>query len=474
MARRRGVQEFQPSPDDPPLPKGIKGTLIAFEVTNFRWLFAGRATSNLARQMRVFLRAWMVLELTDSPFLMGVVVSSLAWPMLVVPFVGGVMADRMDRKKLLQWTETLLTVLWTATALTVFLGAFEVGPTWFRVQWWHFIITSFISGVIQSIGRPGHQAMIGSIMDNRRMSSGVALDSIADTWPRVAGPSIAALAIYFVGGDWHTWGPWLFGLTAAGQLFTAFTIFVMKWEPGMDVSKTRQRRGGSWSDFTEGLKLIKSHPVLLSLVGMGFAFMLFAGGAAFLLPVFARDVMGLGKEGGAAAFGVLSTAQTIGSSIGALIIVGLVNFSNKGRLLLVAGVIHAVSVIAFSQSTILMLSVALIVTNSMTGVFFRTTQRMLLQHIAPNEMRGRVMAMDVFQQGLSPIGVLIWGAIAEVMQGRYGLAQGTQVTWLLGGVMYAVIVVAFFTFVPALRNFRMGGATPAKAASGSPGPGVSP
>ncbi|GEM_PF-780746 len=453
MARDPGPPPAQTADDDAP-PKGILGVLIAFEVTNFRWLFAGRAASNMARQMRVFLRAWMVLELTDSPFLMGLVASSLSWPMLVLPFVGGVMADRMDRKKLLQWTEGLLTVLWAATALTVFLGAWEVGPTWFRVQWWHFIITSFISGVIQSIGRPGHQAMIGSVLDNRRMSSGVALDSIADTWPRVAGPAIAALAIYIVGGDWHTWAPWLFGLTSAGQLFTAITIFVMKWEPGMDVSKTRQRRGGGWSDFTEGLRLVKSQPVLLSLMGMGFAFMLFAGGAAFLLPVFAKYVMGLGEAGGAAAFGLFSTAQTVGSSLGALIIVALANAPGRGRLLLIMGLIHAVSVAIFSQSTILMLSISLIVVNSLTGVFFRTTQRMMLQKLAPNEARGRIMGMDVFQQGLSPIGVLIWGAIAQVLQGRYGLAEGTQITWLLSGIMYAVILIAFFATVPALRRYK--------------------
>jgi hypothetical protein len=353
------------------------------------------------------------------------------------------------------------------------MAAFDFGPTLLRVQWWHFIITSFLSGVIQSIGRPGHQAMIGSVMDRRRLPSAVALDSIADTWPRVAGPAVAAVAIAIVGGSWERWGPWLFTLTSLGQLLTFITILMMKWQPGMNVSRQRERRS-AWRDFLDGLKLIKSQPVLLSLVGMGFAFMLFAGGAAFLLPVFARDVMGLGQDKGAAAFGLLSTAQTVGSSIGALVIVSLVNVSNRGRLLLVAGVIHAFSVVAFSQSTILVLSVALIATNSMTGVFFRTSQRMLLQHIAPNEMRGRVMAMDVFQQGLSPIGVLIWGVIAELMQGRYGLAEGTQVTWLLGGVMYGVIIVVFFTFVPALRSFRIGETTPAPAASGSPAPGGSP
>src|SRR5688572_9493065 len=199
MSRRRPVE--LPADDDDGQNRGWRDSLSAFQIANFRLLFAGRVTSNLARSMRVFLRAWMVLELTDSPLLMGVVVSSLSWPMLVLPFVGGVMADRMDRKKLLQYTETMLTILWAAVALTVFMGAMEFGPEFLRVQWWHFIITSFLSRVIQSIGRPGHQAMIGSVVDKERMGSAVALDSISDTWPRLAGPSIGALAIWLVGGE---------------------------------------------------------------------------------------------------------------------------------------------------------------------------------------------------------------------------------------------------------------------------------
>lgn len=449
----------EPPVDETPLPPGLRGTLSAFQVTNFRWLFASRVTSNMARSMRVFLRAWMVLELTDSPLLMGIVVSSLSWPMLVLPFVGGVMADRVDRKRLLQWTESLLTVLWFTVALTILFGAFQIGPEFLRVQWWHFILSSFASGVIQSIGRPGHQAMIGSIMDARRLPSAVALDAISDTWPRIAGPGIAAVAIALVGGTWQHWGPWLFMLTSLFQLFTAAAIFAMKWEAGMNVATLRARTG-AWRDFIAGLVLIRGNPVLLSLVGLGFSYMLFAGGASFLLPVFARDVIG----GGAAVFGLLSTSQTVGSSLGAGANVLLVQFSNRGKLLFGVGLANAVAIAAFSQSTILIVSVMLIAACSMTSVFFRTSQRMLLQRFAPNEARGRVMAMDVFQQGLSPIGVLIWGAIAQQFQSAYGTAQGTQLTWLLGGVLYATVIIVFFSLVPALRNFKIAEMTQAASA----------
>ncbi len=434
----------------------FREALAAFESRNFRILFTGRLTSNMARSMRVFLRSWLTLELTNSPFLMGVVASSLSWPMLVVPFIGGVLADRVNRKTLLLWTEGLLTVLWAFTAMCVMFGAWEIGPTPLRIQWWHFTITSFLSGVIQSIGRPGHQAMVGSVVDRKRLAGAVALDSVSDTWPRVGGPAIAAVAIAALGGDWHTWGPWLFGLTSLGQGLTFITILMLKWEPNMEVAKKRTKDNEQpiWKDFTEGIKILKGHQVLGALVLLGLSFHLLAGGAQFLLPVFARDVLGGGGENGAVIQGVLNTSSTIGNSIGALVIVFLATFRNRGLLLLGVALLHSVSVIVFSQSTILALSVGLTMVNTMTSMFFRTTQRVLMQMSAPDDMRGRVMSLDVVQNGLNPIGVLIWGSIAQVLQGKYGLAEGTQMTWLIGGIMYGIIAIVFFAFVPNLRKFK--------------------
>ena len=77
-----------------------------------------------------------------------------------------------------------------------------------------------------------------------------------------------------------------------------------------------------------------------------------------------------------------------------------------------------------------------------------------MQMLAPDHLRGRVMSLDVFQQGLSPFGILIWGIIAEFMRAQYGLAQGTQNTWLIGGILYGVITLLFFIFMPALRRFQ--------------------
>ena len=117
----------------------IRGMFTALEVPNYRLLFAGRLTSNSGRTMRVFARAIWVFEATGSPLRMGIAVSALSWPMLFMPLIGGIVADRVDRKTLLLWTEGLLVILWAAVALFISLGSF---------QWWYFIITAVASGTI--------------------------------------------------------------------------------------------------------------------------------------------------------------------------------------------------------------------------------------------------------------------------------------------------------------------------------------
>ena len=429
------------------------GRLAAFQIANFRLLFAGRVTSNLARQLRVVLRGWMALELTNSPFLMALVVSSLSWPMVFMPFIGGVLADRVDRKKILKWTESLLTLLWAFVAMLVFFGAYQIGPSYLRIEWWHFIVTSVVSGIIQSIGRPGHQAMLGSVVDEKRLSSAIALDAVSDTWPRVGGPGLAAPVILLIGGTWHSWAPLLFTVSAIGQFFSVITIFLLRWEPRMDVSKTRQV-GSPWEDFVEGMQFIKGNGVLLALVGLGLAFMLFSGGAMFLLPIFARDVLRLGSEQGAAGYFGFQLIQTLGASIGAGLLVMLALFRRRGLLLMGMAAGHAVCMILFSQSTIFMLSAFLILGNSVTQVGFRTIRRMAMQALAPDEMRGRIMSMDVFLQGLGFIGALVWGSIAQLMTNEFGLARGAQHTLLLGATLYGLVTIIFFIFVPILRRFR--------------------
>jgi len=365
----------------------------------------------MARQMRVFLRAWIVWDTSGSPLLMGIVVSSLSWPMLFMPFVGGWLADKIDRRRLLKITESLLVVLWAVVAAMVYFQ---------YIVWWHFVISSVLSGIIQSIGRPTHQAILGSIVDKRRLPNAVALDNIADSWPRVGGPLIGALLISVIGTGW---------------LF--------------------------WMTFLEGFKYIWHEKVLLGLVSLGVVFAMIGGAAGFLMPIFADAILGVGASG----LGLLMTAQTIGASIGAFLVLILARFGRRGYLLMVVALLNSMVVVAFSRSEVLLISMVFVVGMGMGQVMFRTMRLVMLQILTPDDLRGRVTSFQTVIQGMMWIGVLIMGSIAELL-GRNGgvdlgfirlggdIASGAADTVLIGGILYGIVSLIFFILFPALRRFK--------------------
>ncbi len=394
--------------------------------------------------MRAFLRAGMVWHASGSPLLMGIVVSSLSWPMLFMPFVGGWLADKVDRRRLLKITESLLVVLWAVVAALVY---FQL------IVWWHFIISSVLSGIIQSIGRPTHQAILGSIVDKRRLANAVALDNIADSWPRVGGPLIGALLIGVIGTGW------LFWMTSLGQLFTAITIFMLDWDP--EEQRARQRRQGHSGSFLEGFRYVWHEKVLLGLVSLGVVFAMIGGAAGFLMPIFADAILGVGASG----LGLLMTAQTIGASIGAFLVLMLARFGRRGYLLMVVALLNSLIIIAFSRSEVLLISMVFVVGMGMGQVMFRTMRLVMLQTMTPDDLRGRVTSFQTVIQGLMWIGVLIMGSVAELLSRSGGLnlgfirlggdiASGTADTVLIGGILYGIVSLLFFMLFPALRRFR--------------------
>ncbi|MBI4198173.1 MAG: MFS transporter [Chloroflexi bacterium] len=406
--------------------KGLKASALQvvspLKERNFAFLMAGRVTSNMGRNMRVFARAWLVLELTNSPFLLGLVTSSLSWPMLFMPFVGGILADRIDRRKLVLYTEFALVVLWGVTSLIITLG-------W--IQWWHLMVTSVMSGVIQSIGRPGHHAMVGSVVTKEQLASAAAIDSAADHWPRAIGLLIATLLIVSIGTEG------LFWMTAALQLVTGITLLFLKWKPQEVEARKRSVRGNA----LEGLSYVKNEPVILGVVLVAASASIFSG-AGFLMPIFARDILGVGAQG----LGTLMLASTLGVSIGSAGVMILANFHRRGMVLVMGSLLAIAFSLGFAVSTVFYLSIALIFFMGLFQTVRSTTVEIVLQLLAPNEMRGRVMSLRVSIQGLSWIGVLMLGALAEVV--------GAVNTMLIGASVSGMVAVVIFIVMPQIRRFR--------------------
>ena len=405
--------------------------VAAFEHHNFRLLWVGRFSSNIGRMLRVFLRGWMVWQLTGSPLLMGVVVSSITWPMLFMPFIGGVVADRMDRRKLLIITETLLVILWAVVSLLLSLG---------MIEWWHFIFSSVVSGVIQSFGRPGHLAMVADVVDKETLPNAVALDTAAQTWPGAVGPAIGVLLIPVIGVAGGFW------LTTVTQLITVVTILKLDWTVK---DRSGETQTSASSSFLEGFRHVRGEPVLLGLLTLGICSALFAQSYSFLLPVFADEILGLGGDTrGVQGLGVLLTGSAIGASIGSVIAVALSNFQRRGWLLLVAVMLFSLLIMAFSRSELFWLSFVLLFVMRIMGTVTQTTYMTAMQLLAPDHLRARVLSLRVFTMGLSPFGVLIMGTLAEPS------LLGVPNSVLLGGAVYGVVSLILFASMPTLRHFR--------------------
>ena len=390
---------------------------------NFALLMGGRFSSNMGRSMRVFARAWLVLELTNSPFLLGVVTASLSWPMLFMPFLGGVLADRIDRRKLLIYTEFALVLLWTAVAIDVTAG---------YIQWWHLMISAILSGMIQSIGRPGHQAMLGTVVSKEELPTAVAIDSAADHWPRAVGLLLATVFIGTIGTGGVFW------ITAVSQLMTGITILLFKWEKQSIEAAKKSIRG----NLLEGLKYVRGEPLILGLVLIAATASLFGGAIQFLMPFFARDILDVGVQG----LGILMLFSTVGVSLGSLAIVTLSNMPRRGLLLLGAVVMGTLFRIGFSQSEIFFLSLGFVFGIGIVQTINRTFIQMILQMLAPDQLRGRVMGLQVSIQGLSWMGVLALGALAEFV--------GAATTVVIGASVSGLVAVGIFVAMPQLRRFK--------------------
>ncbi len=396
----------------------------ALSVPNYRLLFVGRLTSNSGRTMRVFARAIWVFEATGSPLRMGIAVSALSWPMLFMPLIGGVVADRVDRRTLLLWTEGLLVLLWAVVALIISLGMFE---------WWYFIITAVLSGTIQSFGRAGLQAMIGSIVDKEKLGNAVALDSISLTWPRIVAPALGGILIgpIGVGG--------LFWLTAFGQLVTYITLILISWTP----QEMKAARESVSSNVLEALRHISGETIIVALVALGLLSALFAGSFNFLLPIFAEDILGVGKGG----LGVLMSASALGGALGAVIVLAASNARrSRGLLLLGMVILKTAMLITFSRSAHFPVSVVAMFGLGISQTMFMTMVTMAMQQLAPDHLRGRIMSLRVVIMGFSPFGVIIMGVLAEV--------RGAADTVLIGGILYGITALTVFALVPTIRRFQ--------------------
>ena len=422
-----------PAPEAVPLllkSRALGRTLAAFTYRDFRVQWFGACTSSIGTWVQLTAQNWMVLSLTGSAFFLGLDSFLQQLPIMLFTLVGGVLADRRDRRRTLLGSQYVQMTTATVLALLVYFDLVTIT---------YILILSFTTGLAQAFGGPAYQSLVPSLVEKKDLPNAVALNSIQFNIARVLGPLLFAATLSITAG----WGfadqqsmAVCFALNAISFLVVINTLMALRVKH-IPPAQTRSMR----DELQGGISYVRQHSELVALIVLA-ATTTFLGFAVLtFLPVFTKSVF----QGDARTYSHLLAFSGAGSVVGALIVAWLGKFKRMGRTALLMQAIYGMFIVAFAVSRTLWLSnVLLFLTGAALMVVFSTVTS-LVQLIAPNEMRGRVMSiyMVAFRGGM-PLGSLASGFAATYISAPLVLE--------INGVLLVLVAVYFLIRSHGIRE----------------------
>jgi MFS family permease len=425
--RRRGARNSttaDAAPPDAPQAGRIVARLPALASPVYRRFIVGAFIGTIGSWMQTTAQGWLVLDLTNSPALLGITSAIQSSPVLFLSLLAGVLADRTDLKRLMMLTQGAGGVLAAALAI---LTATHV------VEFWHVVVIALLAGSAGALGNPAFQAVVSTIVGREAIGNAIALNSAQFNLGRIMGPTLAGLAI------------------AAGGLAVAFwanaisflvVVLVLATLPIRSPALVRVE-ASLWSNLMDGIDFLRREPVIRGLVLLAGVPAVFVLNYLVLMPVYARDVLGVGAPG----LGLLTAAVGIGALAGALSVAVLRPSGGSGTLLLSGLTVASSALVVFAVSRWLPLSLVALAVLGAAQVAYYATTNTLIQMLVPARLRGRVMSLYVLTSlGVIPIGNLLAGFVAQELGPTIALAGGGFATL----VVVAGVVIAF----PGIRAVR--------------------
>ena len=359
--------------------------------------------------MQEIAQNWLVLEITKSPFLLGLDAFLGDIPIFLFSLFGGVVADRMDRRHLLIGSQ--LVQMTSAFTLVVLIASG-------KIQVWHILVSSFVVGTAQAFGGPAYSALVPSLVEKEDLPNAIALNSIQFNLARVIGPVLGGLALKYVGSAW------CFGLN--GLSFIAVIVSLSK----LHINFKPARTGESVLDsMKQGFRFIHTQGAMVTLILIAFCMTALAIPMITFLPVFAKNVF----QKDAMTYTLFLVASGLGSITGALVVAAIGNIHNKGRVALTMLVALGAGITGFALSTNVWLSSLLLFASGAVLMCAFAMISSLVQLITTNEMRGRVMSVyNVAFRGGMPFGSLMTGWMIPVWTAPVVLAVNGMVLFTLG------------------------------------------
>jgi MFS family permease len=407
--------------DAPPPVTVLRRLAAAFHYRDFRVLWMGAFTSSIGTWMQKVAQNWLVLTLTGSAsaFYLGLDTFLGEAPILLFTLIGGVVADRRDRRQLLLMSQYVQ----MATAFTLAALVY-----WDVIRIWHVLTLSVITGMAQAFGGPAYQSLIPSLIDKQHLPNAIALNSIQFNLARVIGPLIAGAALAAFGMAA------CFGLNGLSFLavIAALLLLHIRHVPTTHLTGMQEEMRG-------GFSYVRRQPALIGLTILAFATTSLGNPLLTFLPLFAQNVL----MGGVGQYTRLMASAGAGAVTGALVVAWLGKFKHMGRTVLTLQIVFGAIVVLFALNRVAWISGVLLFMGGACMVMVFAMISSLVQLIVPNELRGRVMSiyMVAFRGGM-PLGSLVAGYVATVTSpptvlAVNGVLLGVVAAWFLikgGGV----------------------------------------
>jgi len=378
----------------------IRRVFKAFQYRDFRLMWFGACTSSIGTWMQIVAQGWLVYRLSnDNARLLALDQFLGGLPIFLFSLVGGVIADRFERRKVLLGSQYVQMA--SAGILTLLL-------IYNAVQIWEILTLSFVSGFAQAFGGPAYQALIPTLVDKEDMPNAIALNSIQFNVAVTVGPALGGVALSNLGETW------CFFLNALSFLapIVALSIISTRFLP----VKTGE---SMLTSIKEGFKFIRRQPSMEVLILLAFCMTFLSMPLRTFFPVFAKLVFHRGPE----TYAMFLTVLGVGSIAGSLAIASMGNYRNKGRVALTMMICLGGGIAGFALSTKLPISFVMLFLagSSMMAVF--TSINSLVQLIVSNDMRGRVMSVYTFAfRGGMPMGNLLDGWLVPIFTAPVVLA----------------------------------------------------
>jgi MFS family permease len=409
---------------------------------NYQLFFGGQLISLTGTWMQSVAQSWLVYRLSGSPVLLGFVGFAGQIPVFLLAPLGGAVADARERHSIIVGTQTVSMLLACALAVLTLAG---------HVQVWHVFATAALVGVVNAFDIPARQAFIADMVGRDDLVNAIALNSSMFNGARIVGPAIAGALVASIGEGW------CFFLNAVSYVAVIAGLLWMRLEP----RRRHVSRGSAAANIVEGFRHVARTPPiravllllgLVSLAGMPYA---------VLMPVFADRIL----HGGARALGLLMGASGVGALTAAGLLATRDGVRGLGRWVALASAGFGISLLLFAWSTTMWLSALALVPVGFCMMLQMASSNTLIQSMAPDALRGRVMAIySMMFMGMAPVGALLAGSLADRL--------GAPLIVGVGGTLAILGAITFSFWLPALRPEAWRLITAQQAAADQPPDGL--